>query len=68
MFIKYCAFSKILKYIPDSGLSRFPLGVSVCTQCQVKHQHYSITGRVQKNPSILRKNTILNEDPVGADE
>ena len=29
-------FSKILKYIPDSGLSRFPLGVSVCTQWQVK--------------------------------
>ena len=25
-------FSKILKYIPDSGLSQFPLGVSVCTQ------------------------------------
>ena len=23
-------FSNILKYIPDSGLSRFPLGVSVC--------------------------------------
>ena len=25
-------FFKILKYIPYSGLSRFPLGVSVCTQ------------------------------------
>ena len=37
MFIKYCVFSKILKYIPDSGLSRFPLGgVSVCTQWQAK--------------------------------
>ena len=32
VFIKYCVFSKILKYIPDSGLSRIPLGVSVCTQ------------------------------------
>ena len=32
VFIKYCAFSKILKYIPDSGLYRFPLAVSVCTQ------------------------------------
>ena len=31
-------FSKILKYIPDSGPSRFPLGVSVCTQWQVKTQ------------------------------
>ena len=29
MFVKYCVFSKILKYIPDSGLSLFPLGVSV---------------------------------------
>ena len=28
VFIKYCDFSKILKYIPDSGLSRFPIGVS----------------------------------------
>ena len=23
VFIKYCVFSKILKYIPDSGLSQF---------------------------------------------
>ena len=31
-FNKYCVFSKIFKYIPDSSsLSRFPLGVSVCT-------------------------------------
>ena len=31
VFIKYRVFSKLLKYIPDSGLSRFPLGgVSVC--------------------------------------
>ena len=29
VFIKYCVFSKILKYMPDSGLSRFPVGVSV---------------------------------------
>ena len=27
VFIKYCVFSKILKYIPDSDLSRFFLGV-----------------------------------------
>ena len=31
VFIKYCVFSKILKYIQDSGLSRFPLVVSVYT-------------------------------------
>ena len=46
---KWDIFSKILKYIPDSGLSRFLLGVSVYTQWQVKHQRCSRTGRVQKN-------------------
>ena len=63
VFIKNCVFSKILKYIPDSGLSRLPLGVSVCTQWKVKHQHLRRTGR--KNHNILRKNTILNKHPVG---
>ena len=28
VFNKYCVFSKTLRYTPDSGLSRFPLGVS----------------------------------------
>ena len=28
LFIKFCVFSNILRYIPDSGLSGFPLGVS----------------------------------------
>ena len=64
MYIKYCVFSKILRYIPDSGLSLFPLGVSECTQWQVKHQRCSRTGRVQKNQNILRKNTIFKEHPV----
>ena len=34
VFIKYCVLSKILKYIPDSGLSRFSLEAvfCVCTQ------------------------------------
>ena len=36
VFIKYCVFWRILKYIPDSDLSRFPLGISVCTQWQVE--------------------------------
>ena len=31
VFIKYCIFFLILKYILHSGLSRFPLGVRVCT-------------------------------------
>ena len=30
VFIKYCVYSKISKYFPDSGRSRFSLGVSVC--------------------------------------
>ena len=64
MFIEYCVISKILKYIPDSGLSRFPLGFSVCTQWQVKHQRCSSrTCRVQKNHNILRKNTLFIEHP-----
>ena len=37
--------SKILKYIPDSGLSRSTHGVSVCTQCLVKHRRCSRTWR-----------------------
>ena len=32
VFFKFGVFSNILRYIPDSGLSRFPLGVSECTQ------------------------------------
>ena len=63
-WIEYCVISNILRYIPDSGLSRFPLGVSVCTQWQVKHQRCSRTCRLQKNNNILRKNTLINEHPV----
>ena len=55
VFIKYCVFSNILKYIPDSDLSRFPLSASVCTQWLGKHQHCSRTGRVQKNHNIFGK-------------
>ena len=57
-------FSKILKYIPDSGLSRFPLSVNVCTQWQVKHRRRRRTCRIQKNHNILGENTILNKYPV----
>ena len=56
---------KILKYIPDSGLSRFPLGVSVCTVCAgqtpVLQQNFR---KFRKSHKILRKNTIFNEHPV----
>ena len=53
-------FSKILKYIPDSVLSRFPLGVSVCTHIrQVEHQRCTRTGRVQKNHKIKEKTQYL---------
>ena len=63
VLIKYCVFSKILKYIPDSGLSRFPLGVSECTQWQVKPQLLQ-----QKNHNIIRKTTIFNQHPVSRKE
>ena len=55
-----CFFQRF-QNIPDSRLSLFSLGVSVCTHTrQVEHQRCSSTGRVQKNHNILRKNTILN--------
>ena len=38
------------------------------TKWQVEHQRCSRTGRVQKNPNILRKNTILDEHPVPQSE
>ena len=59
-------FSKILKYIPDFGNSRFFLGVynglhARTTKWQVEYQRYSRTGKVKKNDNILKKNTIFNE-------
>ena len=49
VFIKYCVFSKILIYFPDSVFSR-------CTNTrQVEHQRCSRTGRVLKNHKVLRK-------------
>ena len=57
-------YSRILN-IPDSCLSLFSLGVSVCIHSrQVEHQRCSRNGRVQNNHKILRKNTIFNEHPV----
>ena len=39
VFIKYCViFEDVKIYSRLWNLSRFPLGVSVCTQWQVKHQ------------------------------
>ena len=53
VFIKYCVFFRIFKNIPDSGLSLFSLGVSVCTHTrQVEQQRCSRTGRAQKNHQI----------------
>ena len=62
VFIKYCVFLKILRYIPDSGLYRFPLGVNESTQYQ---SCSSRTCRVQKNHNIWRKDIRFNEHPVG---
>ena len=61
VFIKYCGFfSKISKYIPDSGLSRFFLGVynglhAWTTKWQVEDRCCSRTGKVKKSHNILRK-------------
>ena len=63
VFIKYCVFSKILRYIPYSGLSRFPPGVSVCTPArQLEHQRCTRTCRVQKYHNILRKKKYLMQE------
>ena len=53
VFIKKCVFSKISKYIPDSGLSRIFLGVYIglhdwTTKWQVEDQRCSRNGRVRK--------------------
>ena len=45
----------IIFKICSSCLSRFPLGVSVCTKWRFKHQRCSKTCRVQKNHNILGK-------------
>ena len=54
VFIKYCVFSKILIYFPDSVLPR--------CQCVYTHKagrkpahRCGSTGRVQKNNKILRE-------------
>ena len=65
VFIKYCVLSEILKYVPDSGLYRFPLSVSVCV-----HNGRSNTSaaaelaELRKNHNIVRKNTIFNQHHV----
>ena len=38
VFIKYCGFSKILRYIPDSGLSQFSFGVTMAGQTTALQQ------------------------------
>ena len=58
-------FSKILKYIPDSGLSRLPL-VSVCVD--TGRSNMSAAAELAEFRNILRKNTILNEHPVARDD
>ena len=55
VFIKYCFFRRFYN-IPDSCLSLFSLGLSVCTHTrQVEHHGCSRTGNVQKNHKILRE-------------
>ena len=63
-----CFFEYFKIYSGLWPLSVSPRCASVCTQWQVKPQHCNRTGRVQKNPNILRKNTILDEHPVPQSE
>ena len=63
VFIKNCVISEDFNIF----LTLFSLSVSVCTHTrQVENQRCSRTDRVQKNPKVLRKNTIFNEHPVPA--
>ena len=64
VFIKYCAISKTLKYIPNSGLSQLPLGVSVCV-----HNGRSNTSAIAElaefeKITTFKESTIFNEHPV----
>ena len=68
VFIKYCVFfSKILKYIPDSGLSRFFLCVHFMLGPLNGRQNTSATAELaelRKITTFSGKNTIFNEHPV----
>ena len=56
VFIKYCVFSKVLKYIPDSGLSRFPLVVSTMAgQTPALQQNLQSS---EKSQHLKEKNNI----------
>ena len=62
-----CFFRRFYN-IPDSCLSLFALGVSVCTHTrQVEHQTCSRTGRVKKNHKNLRKKTQYLMNPIFSD-
>ena len=56
-------FSKILKHIPNSGLSRFPLSFSECTQWQVNTSTEKNLQSSEKSQHF-EENTIFNEHPV----
>ena len=63
MFIKYCVFSKILKYILDSY---FPLlSVSVRND-RLNTSAAAELVEYRKITTFLTKNTIFNEHPVYA--
>ena len=49
VFVKYCVFSKILKYIPDSGLSRFS------PRCQCVYKMTGQTPALQQNWQSSKK-------------
>ena len=69
VLIKYCVFSKISKYIPDSGLSRlctldFMLGPLNGRQ---KTSAAAELAELRKITTFKGKNTIFNEHPVSSE-
>ena len=49
VFIKYCVFTKISKYFPDSGISRFFLVVYTGLHACVDHEMAGRTPVLQQN-------------------
>ena len=55
VFIKYCVISKILKYIPDSGLSL------VSSRCQCVYTMAGQTPALQQNLQSTEKSQHIKE-------
>ena len=56
VLIKYCVISKILRYILDSGLFRFPLGVSCVHNGRSKTKAAAELAELRKSHHFKKKN------------